>query len=447
MQLLCSLPESEKTKFQNNLSDEEKLALLYDWEKWARVNQLPPVGDWFIWLLLSGRGFGKTRALSEVVRQWASEGYTPIALVGQTKADVRDTIVELGDSSILKISPPWFMPEYEPSKRRLTWPNGVQAVIYSGDEPDQLRGPQHAKAAVDELAKFLYPQQTWDNLLLGLRTGKSPQCVVATTPRPIKIIKELMQDSIRGDKRVTVTRGHTLDNKFNLAPQFLSHIIQKYEGTRLGRQELAGEILSSLKGLVYDAFDSEACIIPRFALPQEWPRYFGQDFGRVNTAALWYAMEPGTGFLYCYREYLQKASLTKHVKSFQESSKNETFRRKVGGNLQEENVREAYSLAGWHLTEPRHSNDVKARIVMVNSLHAHNKVYYFSDLAGVLDEKMSFAYEVDKEDMMQEKIHNESSFHYMSAEGYILSEISPVESIDSQDKKRVKSFQPYSPGG
>jgi len=232
------LTEQERQRAIQGLTDREAESLLYDWAFWARPKQLPPDWDWYIWLILSGRGFGKTRTANELVVKWASEGYSPIALLGQTKADVRDTIVELGDSAILNISPPWFYPEYEPSKRRLTWPNGVIGVIYSGDEPDQLRGPQHAKASVDELSKFKYPQETWDNLMLGLRIGDNPQAIVATTPRPIKIIKNLLKD-----KRVAVTRGHTLDNKANLAPTFLKYILGRYEGTRLGRQELAGEVL------------------------------------------------------------------------------------------------------------------------------------------------------------------------------------------------------------
>lgn len=178
--------------------------------------------------------------------KWARQGIGPIALVGQTKADVRDTIVELGDSSILKISPPWFMPTYEPSKRRVTWPNGIQGIIYSGDEPDQLRGPQHAKALVDELCKFKYPQETWDNLMFGLRVGDNPQVVVTTTPRPIPLLKHIVSDP-----RTVKTLGHTLDNKGNLPPSFLSFVLSRYEGTRLGRQELAGEILSDNPGALW----------------------------------------------------------------------------------------------------------------------------------------------------------------------------------------------------
>lgn len=197
-----------------------------------------PVGDWFTWALLSGRGFGKTRVGSETVILWAYQGYSPIALVGQTKADVRDTMVELGESSILKVAPPWFYPEYEPSKRRLTFPNGSVCIFYSGDEPDQLRGPQHQKAWVDELAKFKKAQETWDNLEFGLRLGNNPQVVCTTTPRPIRLIKDIV-----ADKRTIITKGNTLENSSNLNPRFVDRMVEKYSGTRLGRQELNGDIL------------------------------------------------------------------------------------------------------------------------------------------------------------------------------------------------------------
>lgn len=160
---------------------------------------------------------------------------------------MRDTMVELGESSILKTSPPWFMPTFEVTKRRLVWPNGVIAVMYSGDEPDQLRGPQHGSAWVDELAKFKYPQETWDNLVLGLRVGEKPQAVVTTTPRPIPIIKALLRDRSTVD-----TVGSTYDNRANLSPVFIQQVMQRYEGTRLGRQELHGAILDDVEGALWN---------------------------------------------------------------------------------------------------------------------------------------------------------------------------------------------------
>ena len=241
------LPEKDRQKAVASLSEKEAESLIYDWEFWARPKQLPPDWDWYVWLLLSGRGGGKTRTGAELVVKWAKEGFSPIALVGKTKADVRDTMVEVGESAILNICPPWFRPKYEPSKRRLTFPNGVLAIIYSGEEPDELRGPQNQKAWVDELSKFKYPKDTWDNLMFGLRVGSKPQAIVTTTPRPIKLIKELV-----ADERTAVTLGHTLENKDNLAPDFLNYVLRKYEGTRLGRQELAGEILDDNPDALWD---------------------------------------------------------------------------------------------------------------------------------------------------------------------------------------------------
>ena len=195
------------------------------------------------------------------VIEWAMEGYSPIALVGQTKADVRDTMLEIGDSSIMKVASPWFRPVYESSKRRLILPNDSICVIYSGDEPDQLRGPQHMKAWVDELAKFKYPQETWDNLEFGLRKGDNPQVICTTTPRPIKIIKDLI-----ADKRTVETRGNTLDNASNLNPLFMERMRSKYQGTRLGRQELNGDILDDNPDALWkrkDIDDNRVTSIPQ----------------------------------------------------------------------------------------------------------------------------------------------------------------------------------------
>lgn len=170
----------------------------------------------------------------------------PIAIIGQTKADARDTMIEMGDSSILRQCPPDFMPNYEPSKRRLTWPNGAQAIVYSGDEPDQLRGPQHGLAWLDELAKYKYPQETWDNMEFGLRLGQWPHVVVTTTPKPILIVRELLKDPA-----TRTATGSTFENAPNLPERFLERLRHKYEGTRLGRQELYAEILSDVPGALW----------------------------------------------------------------------------------------------------------------------------------------------------------------------------------------------------
>jgi len=243
---MLSLKPSQRNKLIAELSDDECLALLYDWEFWARPEQLPPAQAWSVWLLLSGRGFGKTRTGSEFINWRVRTGSKYIALIGKSKADVRDTMIEVGDSSILKCSPPWFMPDYQPSKRRIVWPNGAIAMVYSGDEPDQLRGPQHDTAWVDELAKFQYPEETWDNMEMGLRLGGDPKVIVTTTPRPIPLIKKLVTD-----KDTVIVRGRTDDNIGNLSSKFIERIYNKYSGTRLGRQELSGEILEDRQGALW----------------------------------------------------------------------------------------------------------------------------------------------------------------------------------------------------
>lgn len=214
---------------------------------------MPPGGDWYVWMLLSGRGFGKTWVGSNMAIEYAQTNPKyPIALVGQTKADVRDTMVEIGESAILNQSSPWFMPDYEPSKRRLTWPNGAVAMIYSGDEPGQLRGPQHGFAWVDELSKFKYPTETWDMLEMGVRIGPDPRIVVTNTPRPIPVIKMLVKDP-----ETAIVQGSTYENISNLNERFLRRIRGRYEGTRLGRQELHGQLLDDNPNALWRRGDIE----------------------------------------------------------------------------------------------------------------------------------------------------------------------------------------------
>jgi phage terminase large subunit-like protein len=223
-------------------------ALETSWPAVARPNQLPPLGDWWqIWLLLAGRGFGKTRTLAEWVCDQAASGQASrIALVAATAADARDVLVE-GESGILAVAPPGCRPIYEPSKRRLTWPNGAIATTFSAEEPDRLRGPQHDAAVCDELASWSHPE-TWDMLQFGLRLGRKPRCLIATTPRPTKLLRELLA---REGHDVVVTRGSSYDNKANLAPTFFAQIVKKYEGTRLGRQELNAELLEDTPGALW----------------------------------------------------------------------------------------------------------------------------------------------------------------------------------------------------
>lgn len=230
----------------SSLDPKVKAELKYHWPFWARPDQLPPEGKWTTWLLLAGRGYGKSRCGAEWVRQIAKDHPgCRIALVGETAADVRRVMVE-GESGILAVSSPDFMPEYSPANRTITWPNGTIAETYNATQPDQLRGPQHHFAWCDELAKWEKMQESWDQLQFGLRLGRDPRQVVTTTPRPLTLIRKLM-----ADPNTYVTRGRTYDNAANLAEPFLRQIEDRYGGTRLGRQELEGEVLDDIPGALW----------------------------------------------------------------------------------------------------------------------------------------------------------------------------------------------------
>lgn len=229
----------------NSMTAEEITMLQYDWQGiWARKKQILPKGDWFVWLLLAGRGFGKTRTGAETMRIW-KDHVSIIHLVGETAADARDVMIE-GESGILATSPNHDRPLYEPSKRRLTWKNGAIANVFSAEDPDQLRGPHCYKAWADELAKWRYPD-AWDQLVLGAQLGDNPQIVVTTTPRPTKIIKDLIEE-----KDTYLITGTTFENKANLAAKFLDKIVKRYEGTRLGKQELLAKILTDIEGALWN---------------------------------------------------------------------------------------------------------------------------------------------------------------------------------------------------
>ncbi len=254
-ELFARLPRRERELFYLSLSPQEAEELRWDWSFWQRPAQAEPPGDWSVWLAMAGRGFGKTRLGAEWVRSQMC-GPTPTApgrcrhaaLVGQTAADVRDVMVR-GVSGILNVHPPAFRPRYIPSLRLLEWPNGAIAHTYSAEEPDQLRGPEHDLAWTDELAKWGNPQDTWDMLQFGMRIGTHPRQLVTTTPRPIPTIREIMDGAKTGETFVTL--GSTYDNVGNLAPAFIRRMEAKYEGTRLGRQELHAEMLDDVPGALW----------------------------------------------------------------------------------------------------------------------------------------------------------------------------------------------------
>jgi phage terminase large subunit-like protein len=195
-------------------------------------------------MMMAGRGSGKTRAGAEWVRK-IKDTHPLIALVGSTWDDIRDVMVE-GPAGILASAPPGDYPKYEPGNRRIIWNNGAAAYIYSAQRPDRLRGPQHHAAWCDEMAAWQYPDDCWSNLQFGMRLGKAPRTLVTTTPRPIKLVRELLKDPL-----TRVSRSSSYANRRHLAPTYISKIIQRYEGTRLGRQEIYAEVLDDVPGALW----------------------------------------------------------------------------------------------------------------------------------------------------------------------------------------------------
>lgn len=243
-------PEARKLRFvQLEIPDDMRQRLRVRWEDvWARPNQLSPPDDaapsgkWSTWLALAGRGFGKTEAGAQWVRQRVRDGARHIAIIAETQKDLEEVMV----SRLLSIYPPDEAPRVRYKPVRILWPNGAMALGYNGTEPDQLRGPEFDTAWVDELAKYACARETWDMLQFTMRRGEDPRVFVTTTPRPIPIIKEIV-----ADPTTAVTRGKTMDNAANLSKDFMAKTVAKYAGTRLGRQELDAEILDDVPGALW----------------------------------------------------------------------------------------------------------------------------------------------------------------------------------------------------
>ncbi len=235
---------AEQIEKINALTEDQAYKLLYDWDWNARPDQKLPISrPWVVWMPLAGRGWGKTRTGAETVREWIKT-YRYVNLIGATSDDARSIMIQ-GESGILNICPKDERPRYLKQDRKLLWPNGAESLIFTADEPERLRGKQHMKFWADEVAAWRYPE-AWDQASLGLRLGDNPQAIVTTTPRPTKLIKDLVNSPT-----TFVTRGSTYDNKANLAKNFMEQIVAKYEGTRMGRQELNAELLLDNPGALW----------------------------------------------------------------------------------------------------------------------------------------------------------------------------------------------------
>ena len=232
----------EEAAWAAKLPIAECARIYYDWQKWARPSQLPPSGDWVTWLLMGGRGSGKTMAGAEWVRGLAAERIGPIALVGETMTEAIAVMVK-GPSGLLAVTPPWERPRL--SGATLYWPSGVEGVILGAADPERFRGPQFAAAWSDEIGKWPNAEAAWDMLQFGLRLGEKPRQIATTTPRPTKLLKRLLADPL-----TVLTRMTTADNK-HLAQSFLGAVVARYQGTVLGRQELDAELIEDQPGALW----------------------------------------------------------------------------------------------------------------------------------------------------------------------------------------------------
>ena len=258
--ILLSLETGERRALLEALSAVEREELATHWRLWARPEQLPPPGDWRTWLIMAGRGFGKTRAGAEWVRAVAeSDPAARIALVGASLPEARAVMVE-GESGLLATAPARRRPLFEPSLRRVTWPNGAQAHLFSAQEPETLRGPQHSHAWCDEVAKWdnasARANRAWDNLMFGLRLGARPQVLATTTPRAVPLMHRILEE---GEDTLVVTRGTTNDNAANLPASFLDQTRRTFGRSLLGRQELDGELIEEIEGALWSRAMLEAC--------------------------------------------------------------------------------------------------------------------------------------------------------------------------------------------
>ncbi|MEM7688595.1 MAG: terminase family protein [Pseudomonadota bacterium] len=253
LSFLVGEKEAARDTVARALNQRERNGFDYHWGLQARPSQLAPDGDWRVWMIMAGRGFGKTRAGAEWVREIAeSHPGARIALVASSLNEARSVMIE-GESGVIACSTPENRPVFEPSLRRLRFPNGAQAQMFSAAEPESLRGPQHSHAWCDEIGKWPHSgeraMRAWDNLLMGLRVGENPQTLVTTTPRAVPLVERLMKQS--DDGSVAITRGSTHENAANLPARFLQAMASEFEGTQLGRQEIGGEFLSDVEGALW----------------------------------------------------------------------------------------------------------------------------------------------------------------------------------------------------
>ena len=375
------------------------MALPFLFEFWAMPHQLPPEGDWRSWVILGGRGAGKTRAGAEWVRSMV-EGDRPLdagrcermALVGETIDQVREVMI-FGDSGILACSPPDRRPQWEAGRKRLVWPNGAQAHAFSAHEPEGLRGPQFDGAWVDELAKWKKGGDTWDMLQFALRLGDDPRVCVTTTPRPVAILRDLM-----AQPSTVTTHAPTEANRANLAASFLAEVRARYAGTTLGRQELDGVMLGATEGALWTHAMLEAAqvdtapVLDRIVVAVDPPvtGHAGSDECGIVVAGVKHTGGPGDWRAYVLEDAsVHAASPMQWAEAAVAALERHGADRIVaevnqGGDLVEAVIRQVDPLVA--LTKVRAAKGKSARAEPVAALYEQGRVHHLRGLGALEDQ-------------------------------------------------------------
>jgi phage terminase large subunit-like protein len=396
---LASLSEADRAAVLSGFTEDQFRELEYDWRFWGRPEQFAPEGDWLTWLCMAGRGGGKTKLGSEFVREEVMAGRARnIAIIAETAGDARDVLVE-GPAGLLKCHPAKDRPLYEPSKRRLTWPNGAVATLFNATEPDQLRGPNFDLAWLDELAKFQYMQETFDQLQFALRLGKQPRQLITTTPRPVALLRNLIKAP------TTITRTwSTFDNKSNLAPSFLATIEDRYSGTRLGRQELYAEILEDMPGALWSRDRIDALRVKPSQVPEFKRIVVGVDPSVSNTersdeTGIICAALGVDGHGYVLDDASRKYAPDDWIKKVAELYRDRMADRVVaevnnGGDLVESMLRTVDKNISYRKVHATRGKAVRAE--PVSALYEQGKVHHVGSFPALEDQMCLFSSDLDR---------------------------------------------------
>ncbi len=379
------------------------------WQRTRRPNQTPPEGDWRTWLVMAGRGFGKTRTGAEWIRErvLANEARL-IALVAPTAADARDVMVQ-GESGLLACCERvGLYGKYQPSRRRVIFPNGAQAFTYSADEPDRLRGPQHDTAWSDEISSWRYPD-SWDMLQFGLRLGVHPRQIATTTPKPVALVRALVEQAKHGD--VIITRGSTHENASHLAPSFLTEIERRYGGSRLGRQEIEGELLEDVEGAFWNRalLDStrvrEAPELQRIVVAVDPATTHGEDADFTGIAVAGVGFDQHVYVIHAEQVRLSPDGWARRVIDLYDRHRADAViaERNQGGEMVEHTIRTVRR--SLRITTVHASRGKTVRAEPVVALYEQGRAHHVGTFAELEDQMCSFPVAVVHEDILDAVVY------------------------------------------